>query len=292
MLSPDPVVLRAGPLEAWLKAENGGRMTHLRHRDLGEILVPTPDADFEPLNWSKAGAYPLFPYHNRVKGAAFEHEGKHIALVPHPALGADVIHGPAHRRPWRKANASEDAANLMLDYAADADWPYDFRAEQGFRLFPDRLEVTLALINTGNRPMPGGLGWHPYFAASRLRRAQTDAGLRWPTDDVGLPNGDAEARLATRLAASDFTEHFFGWTEASTELDDGGTISLSADAGLPHLVAHRMPHYLCLEPVSHVAGALRLPQCGWRDAGLAILSPGEQVQGEIVLRIGRATIGT
>lgn len=201
-------------------------MTHLRHRDLGEILVPTPDAAFEPLNWPKAGAYPLFPYHNRVKGAAFEHDGKHIALVPHPALGTDTIHGPAHRRPWKVENASKNAANLVLDYAADEDWPFDFRAGQGFRLFPDRLEITLALINTGNSPMPGGLGWHPYFATSRMRRAETDACLRWPTDEIGLPIGGAEARRATRLAASDFTEHFSAWSEASAEVDAGGLIPL------------------------------------------------------------------
>jgi aldose 1-epimerase len=161
MLSPDAIVLRAGLLEARLKSGHGGRMTHLRHRDLGEILVPTPDAEFEPLNWPKAGAYPLFPYHNRLKAAAFEHEGKRHVLVPHPALRTDAMHGPAHRRPWRIATESEDAANLVLDYAADADWPFDFRAEQGFRLFPDRLEIALTLTNTGNGPMPGGLGWHP-----------------------------------------------------------------------------------------------------------------------------------
>jgi aldose 1-epimerase len=290
MLSPEAVVLSAGSLEARLKPEIGGRMTHLRHRDLGEILVPTPDAAFEPLNWPKAGAYPLFPYHNRVKGAAFEHDGKHVALVPHPALATDTIHGPAHRRPWKVENASKDAANLVLDYAADEDWPFVFRAGQGFRLFPDRLEITLTLINTGNSPMPGGLGWHPYFATSRMSRVETDACLRWPTDEIGLPIGGAEARRATRLAASDFTEHFSAWSEASAEVDAGGTISLSADAGLPHLVAHRTPCYLCLEPVSHVAGALRLPQRSWSDRGLAILRSTERMQGKIVLRVNRAAL--
>lgn len=63
-------------------------MTHLVHERFGDILIPTTGPEFDPLNWPKAGAYPLFPYHNRLVGAAFEHEGRHYEVLPHPALGA------------------------------------------------------------------------------------------------------------------------------------------------------------------------------------------------------------
>ena len=68
MPSPETVAIACGRLSARLRPAWGGRMTHLRHFDYGDILVPTMEQEFEPFNWPRAGAYPLFPYHNRLYG--------------------------------------------------------------------------------------------------------------------------------------------------------------------------------------------------------------------------------
>ena len=86
-------------MEARFLPENGGRMAHLVHDRFGDILVPTAGPEFDPLNWPKAGGYPLFPFHNKLVGARFTHEGRRYEVLPHPAMVTDAQHGPAHRRP-------------------------------------------------------------------------------------------------------------------------------------------------------------------------------------------------
>jgi aldose 1-epimerase len=289
---PDSIEISSGPLSARFLARNGGRMTHLTHARLGDILVPIPDAPFDPLNWPKGGAYPLFPFHNRIAGATFTHEGRTINLRPHPALGGDAIHGPAHRRAWHVVSHSDDRAELTLDYVADADWPFDFHASQTFRLDQNRLDITLRLTNTGNVSMPGGMGWHPYFAASLDKPVTCDARSTWPLNDKHLPTGaPQEARTSQELPAqSGYTLHFSQWTEVAAMLDGGACVTLSAGHGLSHLAAHRMPSYVCLEPVSHVAGALSLRLADREMAGIAILQPGVTFSASLSLTVYSSSI--
>lgn len=286
-LLPDSIKLSSGPLSARLVARNGGRMTHLAHATLGDILVPVPDGPFDPLNWPKGGAYPLFPFHNRISGAAFMHEGREISLLQHPALVGDAMHGPAHRRAWHVVSHREDSAELALDYTADAEWPFDFHACQIFRLGWDRLDVELKLTNTGMNSMPGGFGWHPYFAADLDATVECDAEDNWPLDGKSVPTGAApESRATTILpATAGYTLHLSRWSGATATFESGARITLTADQGLQHLAAHRMPSYVCLEPVSHVAGALGFPSQLRKMGGIAVLQPGETISASLSLTV-------
>ena len=284
---PEIIEISSGPLSARLQPGIGGRMTHLVHATLGDILVPTPDVPFDPANWPKGGAYPLFPFHNRVIGASFMHEGRRIELAPHPALAGDAMHGPAHRRRWHTVSHSDDCAELALDYISDTDWPFDFQASQHFTLAHDRVDITLRLTNTGNGSMPGGLGWHPYFAASLDTTIECDAEVIWPLDNKNVPTG-ARANARTTQTLPDtpgYTFHLSKWSNATAILDGGAHVSLTADSKLPHLAAHRMPSYVCLEPVSHVAGALSFTCADSAKAGIAILQPGESMSASLSLAI-------
>lgn len=276
MPSPDWPKIRSGPIEARFLPENGGRVTHLVHDRLGNILVPTASAQFDPLNWPKAGAYPLFPYHNRLIGAAFEHEGKRYRVPPHPLLAPDAQHGPAHRRPWHVVSHQSDGIELALDYTADADWPFNFRAVQRFTLAADRLDIELSLTNTGQTSMPGGFGWHPYFAAGFKQAASSDAGKIWPLSAAGIPGGAPPIlREDKHFPEEGFTIFLSEWHHATAALNDGARVRLTADPALPHLVVHRMPAYLCMEPVSHVAGVFGFPPELRTAAGLLVLQSGE-----------------
>ncbi|MGK6312326.1 aldose 1-epimerase [Neorhizobium sp. DT-125] len=263
-------------------------MTHLAHDLLGDILVPTAGPEFEPLNWPKAGAYPLFPYHNRLIGAAFEHEGKRHEVLPHPALGKDAQHGPAHRRPWYVVSHGADRIELAIDYRADADWPFDFRAVQRFMLGDNRLDVELFMTNTGETSMPGGFGWHPYLAAGFENAASCDAGKIWPVGEAGIPSGSPPETRGTEkpFPGENFTIFLSGWKSAAATLNGGANVTITAGLELPHLVAHRTQAYVCLEPVSHVAGAFGFPPDTQAVAGLFVLQPGEGRSARLALEIG------
>jgi aldose 1-epimerase len=284
---PERLTIRNGPMMARFSPQQGGRMTHLAHEVLGNILVPMGEGVFDPWHWPKAGAYPLFPYHNRLAGAAFRYAAQDYTLLPHPALGADAMHGPAHRRAWSVLSHGSNTVELSLDYRADADWPFDFTAIQRFRLNSDGVDIELVLRNSGTVSMPGGFGWHPYLAIGAANLIRSDAALNWPRDAVDVPTGEAPdpRQPAPPLPTANFTIHLSDWKTMDAVLDGGARIHLTADAALPHLVAHRTPAYACLEPVSHIAGAFGFSPEKQQWAGLLQLKRGEEVTGKVCLSI-------
>ncbi len=262
-------------------------MTHLTHAAFGDILVPTTAGAFEPWNWPKAGAYPLFPYHNRLYGASFVHAGIEHTVPPHPALGTDAIHGPAHRRPWRIASMTETHVVLSLAYEADAEWPFAFQAQQSFALDPDGLSIRLTMTNRSDVAAPAAIGWHPYFAADLACEASTDAQLAYPLDGSDVPTGEPPVQRDTSIlpAASGYTKHFTRWSKAKIVRGDGLSLVLEADPALGHLAVHRTEKYVCLEPVSMAAGTLNAPEQQQGHFGLTVLASGESLIGVVRLSV-------
>ncbi|WCK03814.1 aldose 1-epimerase [Agrobacterium tumefaciens] len=283
---PETVAITCGQLSARICPAWGGRMTHLRHSEYGDILVPTTEQEFEPFNWPRAGAYPLFPYHNRLYGGSFVHAGSRHDLLPHPALAPDAMHGPAHRRPWEVSDLSSNEVALVLDYEADGEWPFSFRAEQSFLLHNAGLTVGLAITSLADVPAPMALGWHPYLAAGLRGDAGTDARLQYPLDAQNVPIGQAAIPRpqAAIPAATGYTLHFTDWSNAYVQFDRFSLL-IEADPVFGHLAVHRMDRYLCLEPVSMAAGTLGLPQAQREGLGLRIVAPGEHLSGRIQLSI-------
>lgn len=287
MPSPDAVQIESGQLIARFSPALGGRMTCFSRIGTGDIVVPITDGAFDPLQWPKAGAYPLFPYHNRMSGARFNQGGHAYTVNPHPSLNGDAMHGPAHRRPWYVVSHEKDRLELVLDYTVDDDWPFSFRAVQIFTIDGEGLDIGLRLTNTSDAPAPAGMGWHPYFAASQDRETYCDAALAFALSDLNMPDSAPPlGREPGPLPPSPgYTIHLTEWTQVSVELDCGPAVEITADRNLPHLAVHRMPGYLCVEPVSHAAGAFALPPAERAAAGVATLAPGETLTGDLHLRL-------
>lgn len=283
---PDMVEIASGPLSAQLAPHWGGRMTHLVHARLGDILASTDETEFDPWNWPKAGAYPLFPYHNRVTGAAFSHLGKDYTVVPHPALAGDAMHGPSHRRVWRVEERAADRVTLALDYEGDDEWPFSFTASQTFLLDDWGLSLRLTLLNRADLPAPAAIGWHPYLRASLEDEAYTDATDAYALDALNMPINSVPVHRddETIPASSGYTLHFRDWRTAEL-LRGRANIVISADPIFGHIAVHRTERYLCLEPVSAGAGALGLPESERQASGLAVLAPGEHLSGDIRMSI-------
>jgi aldose 1-epimerase len=282
MPSHDATTIGNGILTADFLPQAGGRLARLRHHQFGDILQPMNDEIFDPLYWPKAGAYPLFPYHNLVADAAFSHQGHDYVLRPHPLTAPHAIHGPAHRRPWTIAGQGPDWISLTLDYRADEDWPFNFLATQHFQLLQDGLDVRLSITNTGKSPAPAGCGWHPYFAAGKVGQARSDARWVWPQDDNALPGAERQSRSGLPLPQEGpLTQHLSGWHYAEVDLACGLTARLEAGPQLNSLAFHRAGDYVCLEPVSHVAGALMRRKCS--QPPLVTLLPAEGLEANITL---------
>ncbi|HTN62562.1 MAG TPA: hypothetical protein VL147_13605 [Devosia sp.] len=269
--------LAAAGFEAELAPYLGGRLTLLRHAGR-DIVVPLPEDHPDPRFWGKGGGYPLVPFHNRIENAQLCFDGAVFDLLPHPEAAPHNLHGPAQCRPWRLTEQDAASATLVLDYAADADWPWPFAASQHFGLGDDGLTIGLTLRNTGTRPMPAGLGWHPYFRAGAVTH---DARFHWPLLPDYLPSGQRLAGEGPQSAATRYLEE---WSVAAIACE-GMHITLTASPEFAHLVVHSAGQYVCLEAATHVANGFNLAARGHAHTGTRILKAGETMRGTLHIAV-------
>ena len=116
---------------------------------------------------SGSGIPILFPFPGRIAGTGFEWEEKSYALEAGDAFG-NAIHGFVYNRPWRVTAQTE--SSLTTQFQASVDdatilerWPADFKITMVYELHDRTLELRCTVENPDSRPLPFGLGFHPYF---------------------------------------------------------------------------------------------------------------------------------
>ncbi|WP_008293300.1 aldose 1-epimerase [Congregibacter litoralis] len=230
--------------------------------------------------------FPLIPFANRIAHGELEFSPQRLA-ANRPDLSAHPIHGYAWQAPWDLDWQKDDALQLSYD-GSDDPWPCQYRASMVFALAPGELRITLKLSHRGVGEMPAGLGLHPAFPSEGLLSVQADCAAFLAVDDDGLPSAIhrdaqecadlAEGRVPARGVDSDFVD----WKHKATLLWRDRALSLSADPVFSALHVFRPGDkaLLCLEPVSHLTGAMareRLPSI----PSPQMLGSGETLEGSI-----------
>ncbi len=270
-------------LTAEFKPALGGRMSRLLMTGGTDIIVPLDDDEINLLHWPKAGAYPLFPYHNRIAQAQFWWDEKFVRLKAHPEAMPHSLHGPGHQRRWIVREVTASTVTMQLDYRVDADWPWSFLATQKYALNGTELTVELTLHNKDNKPMPAGIGWHPYFVGNG--DVFHDAQYRWLYDADFIPTGKRERLSGDDLKSAPQTQYLQQWKSAAFMLANDLHVKMTAEAIFDHLVIHKAQNYTCLEPVSHVGNAVNLISHGVDDIGIRCLAPEETMRGQLFITI-------
>lgn len=298
---PSVYALAAGPMRAAVRPLDGGRIASLWREEpnglRSDVLVPMSAAGFDPVYWPKAGSYPLVPFSNRVRDAAFRFGGTRVELEPHPAAARHAQHGFSQMRPWTVT--LQAGAEIGLHYRHDplhdraAGWPWAFEAVQRIALDPTGLPHEIGVESHSDSPMPVGLGVHPYFAVSRGDRVEFNCEALWEQDTDGCgqqlrPLAGRDRHYDSPHGGEAATAYYAGWDgRASIHRRDGTRILIQASAHLDHLVFH-VPadgSYLCLEPVSHVADAFNLAAAGHSGTGMRVLNPGEAVSAKVRIEL-------
>jgi len=288
------LTLRAGRAVAHLLPDCGARVASLTlaapRRDAVDLLVPYTLAAVDPSNWPKAGMFPLLPYSNRISHAMLRVGRMTLELPPHPLADPHTLHGNGHLQPWQVLAIRRGGAVLRLDSPANASWPWRYRGTIRYALSQVQLQVHIDLCNTDDRPMPAGIGLHPYFRHLPAGEVGYGAGCIWPTNTHQLVDPPRALRSNESgtppqpLPRGSLTRHLGGWDGAVTwQCSPGQEAVLHADPLFGHLVVHRPdpPHYLCLEPVSHVANGFNLADSGAAGTGTRTLAPGESMSGRV-----------
>ncbi|MEJ8857522.1 aldose 1-epimerase [Variovorax robiniae] len=294
------IELRQGAAFVRVAPALGGRITQCRLSDgdgqAFDVFHPYPEERSELLHWAKGGMYPLVPYWGRIANAQLRHAGERIALCPHPDALPHTLHGTAHQSPWQVVRSEEAQVSLRLDKEPDAHWPWRYRAELTVALSPASLRVEISVGNADMKPMPAGIGLHPYVHCHTSSSLRFTAHKCWVmTPDFLSLRADAVDPVddfsATRpIGLEGFTRCYSAW-DGDLRLGSGDestpSLRILASRELDHLVLHRPADapYICIEPVSHTADAFNLAADGVAGTGTQVLAPGQTLSGAVEFRL-------
>jgi aldose 1-epimerase len=124
------------------------------------------------------GGAVLLPFANRIRGRLrpdgqtidVDVLGRRVQLLANwsgtrPNAEHCAMHGMLFNRPMRIADIGPDYVVAVLD-AGDfsGHWPSRTYVQIAATLSHTCLDLSVTVQNTGNEPLPIGIGWHPYFA--------------------------------------------------------------------------------------------------------------------------------
>ncbi|WP_429551695.1 aldose 1-epimerase [Paraburkholderia sp. MM5477-R1] len=288
------VTLSAGALRAVLAPDVGGALAAFYEvtpeGPLHWLRPALPEA-FEARDPLRMASFPLFPYCNRIRDARFAFDGATIDLAGNDPRFAHALHGNAWRNPWCVGARSESAVDLHFEHEPDAsatgDWPFRYRARQRIELRGGALHITMSARNLAGRPMPFGMGHHPYYPRTASTRIHADVQAMWHADTDVLPThlGPHPAVDALRAGMSpdafDLDNNFSNWSRVATIAwpDERRNLTMRADAPFDHLVVFAPVNdpQLCVEPVTNTTDCFNA--VGTQEhVGGCVLQPGEEIE--------------
>lgn len=170
------VVLRSGEARADIYPDAGGRLGQLDFADGPLLRGPDPS-----LSWLAWGAYVMAPWVNRIPGGRLR-VGDLDAQLPINNDDGTAIHGLVANVPWTVDDATDSTATLSVVAQTD---PFHVRVTQAFALTSTSLELRVGLTNVGDRPVPVGLGLHPWFPVHTAQpRPPIDRCVDAPADNA------------------------------------------------------------------------------------------------------------
>ena len=250
----------------------GGAIGALRHEGR-DVLRPVLQGTADVLS---TGCFPLVPYANRIAHGRFVFEGRTHQLPLNFGEHPHSLHGLGWQAAWTVAGTGADHATLTHAHDGGAGWPWPYRAEQRFTLAPGAARVELSITNTGDVPMPAGLGLHPYFPCDAEPHLAFSAERVWLADDTMLPTEPATAAHfgdwsmgAPAAGATLIDNAYQGWDGAAgIEQGWGGFAMRCEGADVLHIYRPPRVGFFCAEPVGHLPDAVN-------RGGMETLAPGE-----------------
>jgi galactose mutarotase-like enzyme len=292
VVASDVVQVSNGSLLVEVQPDAGGRLHRIRYRDVDVLVAPEDTGAGSGDPWAGPGFF-MAPWCNRVPDGRLVFAGRRQTLEPNFPDGS-AIHGVVYRRRWeRPSRVGRDALSWGVTVG---DGPWIFRLEARLTLDPDRLRLDLRLLNLSAEPIPGGLGWHPWFTAARPLRVEIPYATRFRLDDANRIADDPDDR--DRVAVFDsahgevWGRHELLTTRGPLRLawtDPDLTAGLRLSGTFDHVLVYAAgpQQGIAVEPQNHAIGGFdradrRLP------GGIPSVDPGESVRGSIEMEFSHA----
>ena len=227
----------------------------------------------------------LVPFSNRISGGGITWNDEHYPMDSNLSGEPYPIHGDGFQRPWAIEETSAISARLVLNDGHIG--PFQYLAEQVFRLTQTGLRVTLTLSNTGALALPFGCGFHPWFPRSSATKLSFTARAVWmadanhlPTEHLALDDApDWRFRPARHLPEGLLNNGYTDWQGAAliTQGAEHVPVCITASENLSTAIVrstNAKADFFCFEPVSHPVDAFNLSG----HPGLTSLAPSQSMQ--------------
>lgn len=272
-------------LEVELLPEVGGRCHRLRAYD--RDLLRRPDdvgvVQEDPFFW---GWFPLVPWNNRVPAGKLHWRGSVIELPTNHPDGS-ALHGHGYAATWTVLAPG----HYELRHEAGA-FPWAYTAHQRWSVEGSALTQVLSVTNDGDRPMPAGLGIHPWWVADGGLEVTVPSRAAYRCEG-GLAIGEPFPAPPLTGRVPWGTDHLFTsldrqevdlrWPEWGIE----ATLAFSSSADHVQVAADEDVDAVAVEPVTHAGDGHRRLEEG--DSGaIDVLAPGASLAVEHRLSVRRS----
>ncbi|PHS05515.1 MAG: aldose epimerase [Blastopirellula sp.] len=257
---------------------------------------------------SGSGIPILFPYPGRIRDAQFTWQGNNYQLEEADGAG-NAIHGFVHTRAWRVVEQSENSVTGEFQASVDAPeilerWPADFIIRVTYQLVGNQLSGRYQVQNPDSKPLPFGLGTHPYFQVPLGSSGNADECLisvpyqhEWKFVDK-MASGEKAPRATEVDTCEPFSEtnydNAFGGLvfmdgDCYTSIEDptsGHVVTQTFSPEFTACVLYNPPHReaFCIEPYTCVPDPYCLEEDGV-ESGLQVLEPGASFEATVDIEI-------
>ena len=283
MNPPAILPMRAGGLEAGVVPEVGGSLSHFRRVGGVNYMRSADPDDLAARDPVRMACFPLVPFSGRIAKGRLNFDGATYELPINAPPDSNALHGDGWQCPWRVESAGDRDVQLVLDDPGRG-WPWPYCARQSYSLSEAALTITLSVTNLSDRPMPTGVGIHPWFDVTPNARLKFEAESVYHVDDGYLFTEVTSVPPEWNFAAgrpidgTDLVNGFTGWTGGAeiTWPEWGQTLTIAAKPPLTQLVVYTPAgqNFFCVEPVSHAVDSFNLEAAGVApDNGTIVLNP-------------------
>ncbi|MEG1587394.1 MAG: aldose 1-epimerase, partial [Bacteroidales bacterium] len=204
-LEMEAIAFQAGGYEAILIPGMGASVVRLYHREKHINILRTPTAA-EAETFRKRpqifGTPLLFPP-NRIADGTYTYHNRTYRLPITLAKQNCHHHGDLKSQPFAVTRLSKQRNEVLIEaeYRSDSCsdaifryFPHPFICRMTLRLSARGLTQTVTFINTGDEPMPVGMGYHtplmvPFEPGTGDYRMWLSAGDEWVLNERFLPTG-------------------------------------------------------------------------------------------------------
>lgn len=261
------LTLTDGEYALTVTPEKGGMATSFTKS--GEEYLWLRDKNYESSDRPRCGVPILFPNCGKPDGGVHHFNGADYPIENH---------GLADLLPWQVKSATDEAIELTLtpNGLTKFVYPFEFCLTMRYTLAGGKAGLALTVENKGDKEMPFSVGFHPYFAASKLENVSFDIKAATCSESAKgeQPAAPAQITLTKKDGAAESIRLLTGVKSPMVLTDSGNghkvTVAFDEAAfGNGVLWQQNAETFVCMEPWNGWANSVN------EDGKHETLAPGE-----------------